>query len=196
MSATTDHHDGTNIDLSSTDLRRLLDDGTDVRLLDVRTPGEFAAGHIPGALNIPLDQLRAVADELARPHANTLVLVCQAGGRANSAREILTAAGGKKLVVLEGGMTAWNGAGGASRSREGRWTLERQVRLVAGTMVLAGVVLSTVWSPAKYFSGMVGAGLAFAAITNTCAMGLLLGKLPYNRGRSCDIDSAICNLTN
>lgn len=183
------------VEISATDLRRLLDDEIDVRLLDVRTPGEFAAGHIPGAVNIPLDQVRAVSNELARGTGNVVVLLCQAGSRASSAREILAAAGCTGLAVLTGGMNSWSGTGGQTATRDGRWTLERQVRVVAGALVFAGVALSMAWSPAKYLSGAVGAGLVFASVTNTCAMGMLLGKLPYNRGRSCDIDAAVGGIT-
>lgn len=194
MTATMPGANGTT-ELTAGDLRRLLADEIDVRLLDVRTPGEFAGGHIAGATNIPLDQVRSVAGELASAKGNTLVLICQAGSRANSARDILNGAGCANVSVLAGGMTAWSSAGGQVESRSGRWTLERQVRLAAGSMVFLGIAVSVAWPAARYFSGAVGGGLVFAAVTNTCAMGLLLGKLPYNRGRSCDIRAAVGGLT-
>jgi rhodanese-related sulfurtransferase len=98
------------------------------------------------------------------------------------------------LHVLEGGILAWEQAGGAVRRGRQRWELERQVRLVAGSLVLAGVLGSVLFEPAKCLSGAVGAGLTFAALSNTCAMGMLLSKLPYNRAATCEVDTAIARL--
>lgn len=177
--------------IDAADLRRLLDTGQPVRLLDVRTPGEFAAGHIDGAVNIPLDQLKSVAAQLNDPALGTLVVICQGGARAANACAVLAEAGHRGPVLLAGGMNAWNSVGGPSNAQSGRWALERQVRFVAGLIVLVAVLASFAWTPAYYLAGMVGAGLVFAALTNTCAMGMLLAKLPYNRGSSCAIDTAV-----
>ena len=76
-----------------------------------------------------------------------------------------------------------------------KWALERQVRLVAGGLVAAGIVASLRWPRARFVSGMVGAGLTFAAVTDTCAMGTALAKLPYNRDDSCDVDRIVSELT-
>ena len=76
-----------------------------------------------------------------------------------------------------------------------RWDLERQVRLVAGSLVLAGIVGSVFVPELKYLSGFVGAGLTFAALSNTCAMGMALSKLPYNRAANCDVDRVVRDLT-
>lgn len=183
----------TDTSVSATDLRLLIAEGADVRMLDVRTPGEFDAGHIPGAVNVPLDRVRGRAAEFG--DGKGLVLICRSGARAETARTHLTGVGVAGARVLTGGVDAWAAGGGETTSAgTGRWNLERQVRLVAGALVLIGIVVSVAWSPARYFSGMIGAGLMFAAITNTCAMGMALGKLPYNRGRSCDIDNAVSQL--
>jgi hypothetical protein len=119
------------------------------------------------------------------------VLVCQSGNRAAKAEEALRRAGMSNVRLLEGGMNAWAAAHGDVRVTKARWGLERQVRLVAGSIVLTAIVVSLVVPWTKYIAGFVGAGLTFAALTNTCAMGMPLSKLPYNRGASCDIGAVI-----
>ncbi len=68
-------------------------------------------------------------------------------------------------------------------TRKPRWALERQIRLVAGSIVLFAVVASIWWPPARYLAGAIGLGLTLAAITDTCLMGNMLMRLPYNRIR-------------
>ena len=75
-----------------------------------------------------------------------------------------------------------------------RWDLERQVRLVAGAIVLASVVGSVFVPGLKWVAAFIGAGLTFAAVTDTCAMGMMLSKLPYNRGAGCDLDTIVGQL--
>jgi rhodanese-related sulfurtransferase len=186
--------DGAATTIDAAELRRLIATGHPVRLLDVRTPGEYAAGHIDGAVNIPLDQLRPVASQLDDPLLGTLVVICQGGTRAANACEVLAEAGHRGPTLLAGGMNSWHTAGGPSKQLHGKWSLERQVRFVAGLIVLISIIVSLAWPPARFLAGMVGAGLVFASVTNTCAMGMLLAKLPYNRGSSCAIETAVTNL--
>lgn len=152
-----------------------------VRLIDVRTPGEFASAHIPGSYNVPLDLLREHREELTAAHGDPVVLVCASGARAEQARALLESAGLDRLSVLRGGITGWQQDGGDLDRGRGTWAMERQVRLVAGLLVLTGVVASTAFPPLKWLAGFVGAGLTFAAVTNTCAMSRVLGLLPHNR---------------
>ncbi|GAA1895570.1 rhodanese-like domain-containing protein [Actinomadura bangladeshensis] len=174
--------------LDAASLRARLDGPTPPRLLDVRTPGEFAAAHIPGSYNVPLDMLREHRDELCRHLDEDIVLICRSGVRAGQGEQALAEAGLRNTRVLEGGITAWEAAG-APLNRDGRdrWDLERQVRFVAGTIVLAAVVGSVAVPELKWVAALIGGGLTFAALTNTCAMGMLLAKLPFNRGASCDL---------
>ncbi|MFI9366574.1 rhodanese-like domain-containing protein [Kitasatospora sp. NPDC053057] len=155
-------------------------------LIDVRSPGEYAGGHIPGALNIPLDQLdRALPALRAAAGRNDLAVVCAAGQRAQSACEQLAEAGITALVVT-GGTNAWTGAGHAVDRVAGArpvWAMDRQVRLAAGSIVLLGVLADLARPGARWVSAAVGGGLVFSALTNSCAMGALLGRLPYNRPR-------------
>jgi rhodanese-related sulfurtransferase len=160
------------------------------RVIDVRTPGEFESGHIPGSVNVPLDVIGTHAAELASLD-ETVVVVCQSGARASRACAALSGAGSPSLLRLDGGIAAWSAAGGQVERLRERWSLERQVRLVAGAIVLVAVAVSAFVPWTKWLAGLVGAGLTFAAISNTCAMGMLLAKLPYNRGAACDIGVAM-----
>ena len=163
-------------------LRQWLASDEPVHLVDVRTPAEFESARIPGSYNVPLDTLDEHRADLHHL-TERVVLVCRSGNRAGQAERRLAEVGPPNVAVLEGGVIAWQQAGGDVRRGRQRWDLERQVRLVAGLLVLAGVLSSVAFEPAKWLAGAVGAGLAVAALTNTCAMGMLLSKLPYNRGR-------------
>ncbi|PFG45066.1 rhodanese-related sulfurtransferase [Georgenia soli] len=164
------------------------------RLIDVRTPAEFETVHIPGAYNVPLDTLKEHREEIARHLDEDVVLVCRSGQRATQAKEALATAGLPNLHLLDGGMQAWQASGGEIRRGKQKWDLERQVRLVAGTVVL-GSILASVRAPgAKWLAAGLGGGLTFASLTNTCAMGAALSKLPYNRGTSLDPADAIAQL--
>jgi rhodanese-related sulfurtransferase len=176
-------------------LQDLLGSGRDVRVLDVRTPAEYEAAHIPGAYNVPLDTLREHRDEIATHLDQNVVLVCRSGQRAAQAEKALAATGLPNVRVLTGGMLAWERTGADIVRGRPRWELERQVRLVAGTLVLLGVLASVVVPGAQWFSAAIGTGLVVAALTNTCAMGMALSKLPYNRGARCDLDTVVGQLT-
>ena len=150
------------------------------QLIDVRTPSEFASGHIAGALNVPLDRLESQVEDLA-PDGG-LVLVCKAGTRARLAAELLQPCRPHALV-LDGGMDAWYRAGRpVVVTTKTRWSLERQVRFVAGLLVLTGIVLSFVADSRWVFlSGFIGLGLTFAGLTDLCPMGMFLASMPWNR---------------
>lgn len=184
---------GTRVD--ATELQRWLRDGTDVRLLDVRSPAEFEAVHIPGAYNVPLDTLGEHAEDIQRHVEELVVLVCRSGMRASQAEQRLAAAGMGNVRVLEGGMMAWEHADGGVNRGQARWDIERQVRLVAGSIVASSILTSLKFPKARFVAGAVGAGLAVAAVTNTCAMGAVLAKLRYNRSNSCEVNAVVDQLT-
>lgn len=162
------------------------------RVLDVRTPAEFETAHIPGSYNVPLDHLREHRAELRAHLDEDVVLVCRTGGRAEQAEKALAEVGLPGLRVLEGGMVAWESNGAPVNRGKQTWELERQVRLVAGSIVLSSVLGSIVVPELKWVAGGIGAGLTFAALSNTCAMGMLLAKMPWNRrGDSCDMDGVV-----
>jgi rhodanese-related sulfurtransferase len=181
--------------IAPTELRGWLDAPDAPRLLDVRSPAEFETVHIPGAYNVPLDTLREHREELARHLDDHVVLVCRSGMRAQQAEHAFADVGFPNVHVLQGGVTAWESEGGPVERGTARWDLERQVRLVAGSIVLAAGIGSLAVPKLKWLATGVGAGLVTAALTDTCAMGAALSKLPYNRGvSSCDIDAVIDEL--
>jgi rhodanese-related sulfurtransferase len=175
-------------------LRGLTVSGDGPRLIDVRTPGEFAAGHVEGAYNVPLDLLREHREELRHHLDETVVLICRSGARAAQAEQALVEAGLPNLRVLDGGMVAWEAAGAPVRRPRPRWDLERQVRLVAGSLVLVAVLVGALFPPVTWLAAVIGAGLTAAALTNTCLMGMVLTKLPYTRGPRATVETAVAAL--
>ncbi len=180
--------------VGSRDLRDMLTSATPTRVLDVRTPGEFETAHIAGSYNVPLDLLREHRDEIVRHLDERVVLVCRSGQRAAQAEETLRAAGMPNVHILAGGITAWQAEGFEVNRGLPHWDLERQVRLVAGSIVLTSVLGSIAVPKLKWLAAAIGGGLSVAAITNTCAMGAALSRLPYNRGASCDAQSIVAQL--
>jgi len=158
---------------------------TDV--LDVRTGAEFRAMRLRGSRNVPLDAVTAEAARAGRPAAATgpTYIVCKGGGRARMAAAKLRAAG-VACVVVTGGTDACAKAGLPVERDAGAhgWSLDRQVRLIAGTLVLAGMAVGTFVHPLGYgLAAFVGAGLTFAGATDVCGMALVLGRCPWNRSR-------------
>ena len=176
---------------------RLGDAGSpDPTLIDVRTPVEFEAGHIPGAVNVPLDELTGTLDELRGVlHDHDVVLVCRSGRRAGQAQEALHQVGLGGTQVLTGGIVDWEASGGDVNRGRQAWELERQVRLAAGSLVITGIAASALAPRAKWASAFVGGGLVFAAVTDTCAMGMALAKMPWNRRGARATGSALDQLT-
>jgi rhodanese-related sulfurtransferase len=172
------------------ELAEMLESDPRVRVVDVRTGGEFESGHIPGAYNVPLDALSEHQRDLV-DLGEPVVLVCQSGARACRAEEALADAGMGNVRVLVGGMNAWRAEGREVLTIRERWPLDRQVRLVAGSIVAASILASARFPRAKWIAGGVGAGLTGAALANSCAMGALLARLPYNRPIACDTRSTI-----
>ncbi|MFI7145039.1 rhodanese-like domain-containing protein [Nonomuraea sp. NPDC050022] len=175
-------------------VRSLIAANPDVLVVDVRTPAEFESAHIDGAINLPLDQVDAHLRRIVADAGGRMLLICQSGNRAERARSALSGAGLDDVAVLDGGMNAWIASGAPVNRGRARWPLERQVRLISGSIVLASVVAS-LWIPATVLiAAFIGAGLAFAAVTDTCAMGMLLARLPYNRTDGADVEAAIARL--
>lgn len=180
--------------ISTAQLRELMQKDPLIRVLDVRTGGEFDGVHIPGSFNVPLDTLGEHASDLADVE-HPVVLICKSGARATQAHAKLTTAGKQRLHLLDGGIDAWEAAGGdVVRSSADKWALDRQVRFVAGSISLVALLASIVAPKAKWLAGGVAFGLSFSAVTNTCAMGNVLSKLPYNQSDNCDIAGVIDEL--
>ena len=158
-------------------------------LIDVRSPGEFAALHAEGAQNLPLDAVDSDhVSKLAQARsAQTVYLLCQSGNRARMAAEKLSDLPDTlKVVVIEGGTNAWMDADLPIIQGKGMISIERQVRIGAGSLVLLGVILGFQFDAGFLgISAFVGAGLIFAGITDWCGMGLLLAKMPWNTKAPC-----------
>lgn len=156
-----------------------------VEMIDVRTPAEFRQLHADFARNVPLDSLDPKHEMQSRTAADDqpLYIVCQMGGRSMKACEQFVAAGFTNVVNVEGGTAAWNKAGLPVVRGKKSMSLERQVRICAGLITLAGSV-AAIATNNVYFAGIpafIGAGLAFAGITDTCGMAMVLAKMPWNR---------------
>ena len=158
-------------------LRKALEGGA--VLVDVREYAEFAGGRVSGAKLVPLGEIAERAQEIDRD--GQVYVICRTGRRSGEAQRQLRALG-FAAVNVSGGMMAWQEAGyPVERDAKAPWALERQVRFVAGSIVLAGVLLSVfVAQPLVWLAGFVGAGLVFSAVTDSCAMGMLLAKMPWN----------------
>ena len=155
------------------------------RLVDVRTAVEHRGEHVAGATHVPLDELDRRVDEL-RALGGTpdgpLLLLCKKGPRAEQARRTLEGHGLTDARVVAGGIDAWCAAGGPTVRGQAGMSLERQVRIAAGSLGLTGVVLGFLVHPGFFFlSGFISAGLIFAGITDWCGMGMLLARMPWNR---------------
>lgn len=171
--------------MNTIDPRRLYDlaeSGQAVELFDVRTPVEFREVHATLARNVPLDQLQSTLATENEPSDRPLYVICRSGGRGKQACERLIAAGYTNVVNVEGGTQAWEQMGLPVVRGRKAVSLERQVRIAAGSLVLVGALLSYFAHPYWIaLAGFVGAGLIFAGITDTCGMGLLLAKMPWNQ---------------
>lgn len=159
----------------------------DICILDVRTAAEVKAASLPDCLHIPLHELTAerLQSEIAAKGKNgaQIFLLCQAGRRAEMAAEQLQGKFNAELVIIEGGMNAVKQSN-IPLAEQGKNVipLERQIRIVAGLLVIAGAALGTWVNPAFYgLSAFVGAGLVFAGVTDICAMGMLIAKAPWNK---------------
>jgi rhodanese-related sulfurtransferase len=173
-----------------------LSDGPPAQLLDVRTPGEFAAAHVPGATLIPLDELDAAAFSRERgADVTPLYVLCQSGGRARRAIEKLERAGVQGCVLVEGGTQAWLDADLPVNHGESRvLPLMRQVQIVVGFLSAGGAALALAFDPRfALIPLVVGSGLLFAGLTGFCGLALVLAKMPWNKTSPCK--SASCCAT-
>lgn len=158
----------------------------DVCILDVRTPAEVNTEALKNCIHIPLHELTAerLENELIKRNqqASTVYLLCQSGKRAEAAANQLHGKIAQNICILEGGMNAVKQANIPLQvAANPVMSLERQVRIAAGSLVMIGVGLGYLIHPGFYgLAGFVGAGLTFAGITDTCAMGMLIARMPWN----------------
>ena len=168
-------------------------------LIDVRTPVEFRELHVEFARNVPLDRLDPVALMQARNglREEPLYVICRSGSRGRQACEKFLAAGFPNVVNVEGGTLAWAECGLPVVRGQKAISLERQVRIAAGLLVLLGVLLGWLVHPAFVgLAAFVGAGLVVAGVTDTCGMGMLLARMPWNQVKDtaspCCVKKEVC----
>ncbi len=166
-------------------LYEIIEKGKTVDLIDVRTPVEYREVHVEFARNVPLDKLDPAAFQTTSgKDAQPLYVICRSGSRGKQACEKLLAAGLNQVINVEGGTLAWDQAGLPVTRGKKVISLERQVRIAAGFLVLLGTTLGIFVN--DYWLGLaafVGAGLMFAGITDTCGMGMILARMPWNQVR-------------
>jgi rhodanese-related sulfurtransferase len=166
------------------ELKELRRRGEAVELIDVRTPAEYGEIHAEPSRLVPLDRLdpRTVMESRGGSKDQPLYVICRSGSRGRQAAEKFHAAGFTNVVNVEGGTLAWVRAGLPVRRGQKVMSLERQVRIAAGSLVVLGTALGAVVHPGFLaLSGFVGAGLVFAGVTDTCGMGMILARMPWNR---------------
>lgn len=171
--------------ITPSQLAEISKSGKSIHLIDVRTPVEYREVHLEIAKNIPLDQLDAGA--VAKAHGESgepIYLICRSGNRSKMACDKFIQAGFTNVVNVEGGTLGALDCGLSVARGKKAMSLECQVRIAAGFLVFSGVMLGTFVNPWFYaLSGFVGAGLMFAGITDTCAMGMIIAKMPWNQVR-------------
>jgi rhodanese-related sulfurtransferase len=164
--------------ISPDQLKSLLEKREPLHLIDVRTSREYQEVHLSEAVNIPLDRIKP---ESIPNDGRPIVLVCKSGMRGRTAAEKIS--GFRQNVYnVDGGADGCVAANLSVVRGKKAMSLERQVRIAAGSLVLVGVTLSYLVHPACIFlSAFVGAGLVFAGVTDTCGMAMLLAKMPWNQ---------------
>jgi rhodanese-related sulfurtransferase len=182
--------------IAPAELARQLEAGGDYLLLDVRTPAEFRAAHISGALLRPLGDLDPA--EFLREQASgapCIYLICESGNRARKAAEMFERAGIANCAVLEGGMAGWTAAGlETSRAKGGGLSILRQVQIAVGAVNLAGSLLAMLVDPLFALIPLLTAGgLLLAGLSGWCGLAVLLAKMPWNR-LSASCSSAACKV--
>ena len=164
-------------------IQQAIQSGKRLALIDVRTPVEHAGTRIAGSILMPLDKLDPEVVKNAAAGAESCVLICQGGTRAEKAFEKLRAAGCDGLSILDGGISAWEAAGlPLERASKKHLPLMRQVQLVIGLLALVGSILAlTVNKNLAVIPALLGAGLTMAGLTGWCGLAILLSKMPWNR---------------
>ena len=158
----------------------LLSQKNSIPLIDVRTPTEYGSVHAKGAVNLPMESLDLA--KITCSKEDEIHVICQSGGRSMKVCQKLEAAGFTNSVNVEGGTSAWRAAGLPVVEGKKVMSLERQVRIAAGSLVVIGIAIGQFVHPAGFgLSALIGSGLVFSAVTNTCGMGMLIAKMPWNR---------------
>lgn len=173
------------LEINATDLFARVQNGESIALIDVRSPAEYSALHAQGAVNLPLEEVSEDRIAHIASGKSSVAFICKGGTRSKKACSAVTRA----VFSVTGGTDAWTASGLPVVEGKGVISLERQVRIGAGALVLLGALGAFLIHPGMVgLSAFVGAGLIFAGVTDWCGMGLLLARMPWNTkvsGPSC-----------
>lgn len=184
-------------------LQNQLQENPDIRMIDVRSQVEYESVHIAGSYNIPMDSLTEHGPQICENLRDPVVFVCLSGMRATKAQEAtcsneqvqsLIQEGLTHIHVLEGGLRAWQAAGGKVNRGRNIWSVERQIRMITGSIVLISVILSVFVPWTKWIAAFIGGGLTFAALSGICGMEMMITRMPWNQSKQADIDKVVDKL--
>ncbi len=169
--------------ISATQFRQLIDSGRRLDVIDVRTPAEFQSVHVTVARNVPLDQLDPVAIQAARSDRvrEPLYVVCRSGARGQQACERFITAGYSNVINVEGGTSACETAGIQVVKGKRSMPINCQVQVIVGTMIVVGSALSYLNPAWAWLAAIMGVGLLYSGLTDSCVMGMFLSRMPWNQ---------------
>jgi rhodanese-related sulfurtransferase len=150
-------------------------------MIDIREANEHARERIPGARHHALSRLDA--EHPAQPGDEVLVFHCRSGARTQANAPRLSSAGGScETYILEGGIEAWKKAGlPTTAAARKQMAIGWQIQIVAGALVLAGLLLGALVRPDYYLVAAFGGWLAFAGGNGCCGVARLFALMPWNR---------------
>lgn len=167
-------------------LHRTLREPARVRLIDVRSPAEYAQGHVAGAVSLPLATLeRAQVTRHLGPTAGTwdpVYLMCESGTRAEQAAYRLRNLGLDNVAIVAGGTLAWQQAGLPLQRTAPALPLEHQAQVAVGLILLLVLAKAMLLHPVFYvLLGALGAALIAAGLSGRLSLTHLVSRLPWNR---------------
>ena len=166
-------------EIQATELVELMLHGSRPAILDLRSWQDYCSGHIAGALSVPFDELTTEA-ALSSDHGPGFILVSQDGDLAELARQRLEHLGAP-VTVLVGGMDRWTTVGGDLEEVALPWPMERQIRFVAGGIVVVGLAAGAYYPPTRWIAAFIGSALMFSGVSGRCGLANLLMRLKWNR---------------
>jgi len=153
-------------------------------LVDVRTPADYRAAHIPRSLLVPLESLTpSLLRDLAGPDFGEMILICRTGKRAQKAATRLASHIDGDLAIVDGGVLAWEAAGLPVVRRRRTFPIEHRVRTAAGSLVLLGTLLGLLIHPVFLaIPVLIGVALVIAGLADTLDPGYRLARRRQQAG--------------
>ena len=150
-------------------------------IIDVRTAGEYRTAHIKGSFNVPLNELAEHISTL-KTYSEPIIVVCRTSNRSSIAANALHEMGLDDVGIMRGGIHSWERAGYTVVYGEKHISMERQVRIFAGSMVLVTAILGFVLHNILFLiTALIGSALVYSGVTDTCHAAQFLAQLPYNK---------------